>query len=192
MTSAAELAPPTDRLDRSSAFRAVAILQPCSVAVITSPGAPPHGFTASSVVSLSLDPPMVAFSLMEGTRARAVWQSQDTGVIHLLHSGQADVARRFARSSNDALAADLAFGRTADAGPLLDDALAWLAIRATARVLTGDHLTLLCEVLWSRVGRRTEPLVYWQRRFGTTALHRSDRAGHADQDAVVGGGIGTD
>jgi flavin reductase (DIM6/NTAB) family NADH-FMN oxidoreductase RutF len=44
-------------------FRALLRHQASTVAVVTAPGTPPVGFTATSFTSVSLDPPLVSFCL---------------------------------------------------------------------------------------------------------------------------------
>ena len=84
-----------------AAFRSVFRDHAARVAVVTAvsePGARPIGFTVTSLVSVSVRPPMVSFTLARASGAWKVLGSADRVAVHLLADDQADVARIFAVS----------------------------------------------------------------------------------------------
>ncbi|HEY3477560.1 MAG TPA: flavin reductase family protein, partial [Streptomyces sp.] len=79
-------------------FRSVMRHHAKGVAVITAGEDTPVGFCATSLTSVSLDPPLVSFTV--GLRA-ASWPTVEAArhvMVHLLADGQEEIARRFARA----------------------------------------------------------------------------------------------
>ena len=82
----------------SGLFRRVLRRHAAAVVVVTAPGEPPTGFTATSFTSVSLDPPLVSFCV---AKAASVWPTvRGAGLVavHVLTAGQEPVARIFAAS----------------------------------------------------------------------------------------------
>ncbi|MER6961691.1 MULTISPECIES: flavin reductase family protein [unclassified Streptomyces] len=143
------------------------------VAVITAPGASgPVGFTATSLSSVSAEPPMLSFGIGTGASSwPAVSRAEHVGV-HILGEHQQALAATFARSGADRFGAPTGWSEGPAGVPVLDDVLAWLVCRIVARVPAGDHRIVLAEVVQgdpagdqAGAGR---PLLYHQGRF--TAL----------------------
>jgi flavin reductase (DIM6/NTAB) family NADH-FMN oxidoreductase RutF len=87
--------------DFKSAFRN----HPAGVAVITADiGAGPVGLTATSVISVSANPPLVVFSLSSASSSTPTVKMAETVVIHLLGAEQIDLAKNFATSGIDRFA----------------------------------------------------------------------------------------
>lgn len=129
------------------------------VAVITSRDAEgPIGFCASSLTSVSLDPPTVSFAVATGSTSGHAWARNRRGLIHLLRSDQHAVAAGFARSGPDKFNA-VGWRWGPDAQPLLDNVLAWMLVSTRIRLVVGDHLLLVCDVLEVEVeaGARSAP-----------------------------------
>jgi flavin reductase (DIM6/NTAB) family NADH-FMN oxidoreductase RutF len=145
------------------------------VAVITADGHELSGFTASSVVSLSLDPPLLAFSVALGSQAWQAWRRAVVGTVHLLHEGQAEVSAFFADPRRDRFDGTIPWHWSEDAGPVLDDALVWLTVSPRDRFLTGDHATVVCLVTSVRTGRLRRPLVLHGGGYTTTVAQRAHR-----------------
>lgn len=95
------------------------------VAVITTRDAEgPIGFCASSLTSVSLEPPTVSFAVTTESASGRAWTRNRHGLVHLLRSDQRAVAARFARSGPDKFdTVDWRWGP--DAQPLLANVLAW-------------------------------------------------------------------
>jgi flavin reductase (DIM6/NTAB) family NADH-FMN oxidoreductase RutF len=92
MTAPADHALPTADLFKD-AFRT----HPAGIAVITAQGPDgPVGLTASSVSSVSAEPPVLAFSVSTASSSAAALVRSDTLVVHLLGADQLEIARLFA------------------------------------------------------------------------------------------------
>ncbi|MFF3213041.1 flavin reductase family protein [Streptomyces sp. NPDC002886] len=127
------------------------------VTVITVPG--PAGFTATSFTSVSLRPPLVAFYLGEGASTAPAVHAADRFAVHLLGTGNTDLARQFARSGIDRFDG-VAWTRTEDGLPLLEGVPAWLTARITLRQHIGDHLLVVGEVESGSIDRDETALVH--------------------------------
>ncbi|MEV7686885.1 flavin reductase family protein [Streptomyces bungoensis] len=139
------------------------------VAVVTASGARgPVGFTATSLTSVSADPPMVSFGIGTGASSwPAVAEAEHVGV-HILGEHQGDLAATFARSGADRFGAPTAWSPGPEGVPVLDGVLAWLVCRIVGRVPAGDHRIVLAEVVLGDPTGAGRPLLYHQGRF--TAL----------------------
>ncbi|WP_432157405.1 MULTISPECIES: flavin reductase family protein [unclassified Streptomyces] len=159
----------TARLGSPELLRSVFRRHAAGVAVITAPGAGgPAGFTATSLTSVSADPPMLSFGI--GTRASswpAVSRADHVGV-HILSEHQRDLAATFARSGADRFGPPTSWREGPEGVPVLDDVLAWLVCRVVARVPAGDHRIVLAEVVVGDPTGAGRPLLYHQGAF--TAL----------------------
>jgi len=149
------------------------------VAVITTRDTDgPVGFCATSLTSVSLDPPTVSFAVAIGSTSGQAWERTGHGIIHLLRSDQAAVASNFARSGPDKFDA-IGWRWGPNAQPLLDHVLAWMLVSTRIRVAVGDHLLIVCDVREVAVPSRAGldagpdagPLIHHNGRFhGLAAL----------------------
>ena len=145
------------------------------VAVVTTDGDGPSGFTASSVVSLSLEPPLLAFSVALGSHAWQAWRRALVGTVHLLHEGQAEVSAFFSDPRRDRFDGTVPWHWSEDAGPVLDEALLWLTVSPRERLLTGDHATVVCLVTSVQTGALLRPLVLHGGGYTTTEVQPAYR-----------------
>jgi flavin reductase (DIM6/NTAB) family NADH-FMN oxidoreductase RutF len=120
-----------------------------------------YGFTAGSVVSLSLDPPLVAVSVGIESSSHEPMRRAGGFTISLLSEHQVEVAQHFARRGIPPVV--LWQGtkvREGERGPLVEDALAWLECRTWAEYHAGDHTLFVGEVESLELGTRGRGLVY--------------------------------
>jgi flavin reductase (DIM6/NTAB) family NADH-FMN oxidoreductase RutF len=128
------------------AFRAVMRQHGAGVAIITTWDDGPSGFCATSLSSVSLDPPLVSFAVAAGSGSGRAWRTDRPGVVHLLRSDQAGLARAFARPGPGKFAAPVSWRRGPGGQPLLDGVLAWMLVSTRLRLAAGDHLLVVCDV----------------------------------------------
>lgn len=127
------------------------------------------GFTANSFNSVSLDPPLVVWSLARVARTLAAFERCERYAISVLAEAQIEIARRFARPQEDRFAG-VPYTLGWAQAPLIEGAVAWFECRHFARQEAGDHVLFLGEVV--RCGRRHGAgLVFHHGRFrGTSPL----------------------
>lgn len=164
MTAPSDLG--TARPGSPGLLRSVFRKHAAGVAVITARGdRGPVGFTATSLASVSADPPMLSFGVATGGSTWPAIASGDHVGVHLLGEHQRDLAATFARSGADRFGAATAWRDGPEGVPLLDDVLAWMVCRVVARVPAGDHRIVVAEVLLGDPVGAGRPLLYHQGRF---------------------------
>jgi len=124
-------------------FRALLRRHAAAVVVVTAPGEPPAGFTATSFTSVSLDPPLVSFCLANSASAWPAVAVADTVAVHVLSQEQEHVARTFSTRAIDRFATHGAWRPGPGGVPLLDGVLARMICRVVQRVEAGDHTIVL-------------------------------------------------
>ncbi|WP_445525924.1 flavin reductase family protein [Streptomyces cyslabdanicus] len=137
------------------------------VAVITARGETgPVGFTATSLTSVSAEPPLLSFGIDTGGSSWPAVAATDHVGVHILGEHQEDLAATFARSGADRFGAPTAWREGPEGVPVLDGVLAWLVCRVVTRVPAGDHRIVLAEVVLGDPAGAGRPLLYHQGRFG--------------------------
>ncbi len=147
------------QLGRASAgaVSVVAAHEPDSDAIVA--------LTISSFVTLSIEPPLVMFAIQRNTVSYASMVTCRGFGISLLESGQAEVARHFARPGRERS------GQTRfDTGqvmhvPLVPAALAQIECLTNEVFMSGDHAIVVGLVEAART-HEGEPLLYFGRQYG--------------------------
>ena len=123
-----------------------------------------HGLTANSFSSVSLDPPLVLFSLSRKADCFAAFESASHFAVNVLRSNQEPLSNRFATKDIDKWS-----GVTWRAGlgdcPLLDGAIANFECRIADRHEGGDHVIYVGEVVTFAQCPTGEPLAFFRGRY---------------------------
>lgn len=136
------------------------------VAVITARGLRgPVGFTATSLASVSAEPPMLSFGVGTGGSSWPVIATSDHVGVHVLGEHQQELAATFARSGADRFGPATAWREGPEGVPVLDGVPAWMVCKVVARVPAGDHRIVVAEVLLGDPSGHGRPLLYHQGRF---------------------------
>ena len=148
------------------AFRAALGAFVTGVTIITTSDASgaPTGLTANSFNSVSLDPPMVLFSLALDSTSLDAFRQASWWAVHVLAADQEALSNRFAKKDAGKFEG---VPYTVGAGgiPLLDGFAARFICRAAFEYEGGDHAIFLGEVReFDQAGR--PPLVYHRGRYG--------------------------
>lgn len=103
------------------------------------------GLTASSFNSVSLDPPLVLWSLANSAKSLPVFTGNSHYVINVLAADQAALAERFARRvENRFEGVDFELSHTGH--PILKGVSAWFECHNRSRYPEGDHVIFVGEV----------------------------------------------
>lgn len=103
------------------------------------------GLTASSFNSVSLDPPLVLWSLSQNASSMPVFSGNSHYVINVLSGDQAALAERFAkRIENRFEGVDFELSHTGL--PILKGVSAWFECHNRSRYPEGDHVIFVGEV----------------------------------------------
>lgn len=118
------------------------------VTIITARGAQgePVGITANSFNSVSLDPPMVLWSLAKASHSRTAFDATVLWAVHILSADQDELSNRFAKSGANKFS-----GIELEAGmgnlPLLKGCAARLQCKTSFKREAGDHVIFVGEVI---------------------------------------------
>lgn len=150
-------------------FRSVFRDHAARVVVVTAAGRRgPAGFTATSLTSVSLKPPMVSFALARSASAWSTVSRSARVAVHLLGEDQDALATRFATSGIDRFA-KLRW-RTAPGGePIIAGCAAYLGCEVVRHVPAGDHVIVVARVSDARIERSGAPLIYHDGGFASLA-----------------------
>jgi flavin reductase (DIM6/NTAB) family NADH-FMN oxidoreductase RutF len=119
------------------------------------------GLTVGSLVSLSLEPPLVGFALGHQAQLHELLREAGEFGVSLLPAEQEALAQHFARSVPPiALWTGVELRDDVEGPPFLSGALGWLRCRVQAEHQVGDHTFFVGEVAWGEVGSRDPALVY--------------------------------
>lgn len=121
------------------------------------------GVTANSFNSVSLDPPMILWSLAKSSYSLPAFEAAEHFAVHVLAAEQENLSNRFASRGIDKFA-DINLNRGRDGIPLLQDYAARFECRTAFRYEGGDHLIIVGEVLDYDHSQRA-PLLYHDGRY---------------------------
>jgi len=131
----------------SRQFRDALGLFASGVVVVTSPARSGErlGLTVSSFSSLSLEPPLILFSIYRNAKSFSAWETAQHFAVNILAEHQSALSTRFARALSDKWA-DLDVGRDQHGSPTLPGALAVLSCSTYDRLDGGDHMIMVGHV----------------------------------------------
>lgn len=139
---------------------------PTGVAIVTTraPDGRNVGLTINSFASLSLEPPLVLWSLVAHSPNLAVFRDCTHFAIHVLAREQEELARRFANPSVVDKFEGVALREAPEQLPTIANALATLVCAHDHSRMVGDHLLLIGHVVRT-AGQGGQPLVFHAGRF---------------------------
>ena len=119
------------------------------------------GLTIGSLVSLSLDPPLVGLAISRQAAMHELLRAAGGFALSLLAQGQEWLAQHFARGVPPiALWHGIASREGAAGAPLLVGALGWVECRLASEHPVGDHTFFVGEVLSVELGEPAPPLIH--------------------------------
>jgi len=162
----------------SDDFRSLFRGHPSGVAVITATGSDgPVALTASSVASVSADPPLLVFSVSALSSATPTLLAADSIVVHLLDAEDLDIARRGATSGIDRFADAESWAPLPTGEPLFRGVRAWVRCAVVSRMDAGGSTVIAAHALQAHLARDVEPdgagaaLVYHNRSWHRLGEH---------------------
>lgn len=126
------------------------------------------GLTCNSFASVSLNPPLVLWSLVVHSPSMTVFQEASHFCVNVLGQSQSGLAAHFARSSHDKFAG-IAWEPGLGGAPVLSGCVAHFQCRNSYRYYGGDHVIFLGAVE-DYVHTSDEPLLCLRGNFGSFAL----------------------
>lgn len=135
--------------------------------VTTNDGEKDVGLTANSFNSVSLDPPLVLWSLAKTSGSLAAFQKAGYFAVHILAADQQALSNSFAQRGADKFAR-IPIERGAGDVPLLVDCCARFQCRSTFEYEGGDHVIFVGEVVGFDHAAR-EPLLFHGGKYASAA-----------------------
>lgn len=147
----------------SAEFRHVLAHFCSGITIITShDGSRPVGLTCQSFFSVSLDPPLVAFSVSRISKSYPVIRSVASLVINVLSYDQREISNVFAKSGTDKWRG-ISWSPSAVHGhPVIDGVVASLECKICKEIECGDHMLVIARVLNLHAEKGLRPLLYYQ------------------------------
>lgn len=127
------------------------------------------GVTANSFSSLSLDPPLILWSIARSSRSFSAFEKADHFAVNILAAEQIDLSQRFASTSDDKFEGVL-WEPGSCGSPLISGTTGILECRSEARHAGGDHLILIGRVV-RFVRYPGEGLLFAQGRYAIAGTH---------------------
>lgn len=136
------------------------------VTVITAatPDGKQAGLTCNSFASVSLNPPLVLWSLVIYSPSMSIFQEASHFSVNVLGASQQALATQFATRAEDKFVG-VKWEPGLGGAPVLADAVATFQCRAADRYYGGDHVIFLGTVE-SYAYNRAEPLLFARGNFG--------------------------
>ena len=149
-------------------FRAIMGHYPTGVTIVTTTDSAgePMGFTANSVTSVSLEPPLLLVCLAKTSNSLGAIMERGAFTVNILDAGSAPLATLFAKSDNrERRFEGVSFTEDPLGNPAFDSGLAWLACELYTTFEAGDHVVLVGHV---KAGEANggEPLLFFRGQYG--------------------------
>ncbi|WP_336659467.1 flavin reductase family protein [Leucobacter sp. USHLN153] len=161
-------------LSGAEALKAAFREHPSGVSLITAMTPEgPVGLTASSVASVGIDPPAIAFSVTRATGSAGGVLGAETHLVHLLDSRHAAVAQAFAVSGAERFTPEQGWSFLETGEPHLEATRVALRCRPIQTTPVGPSVVVIAEVIEAVFGESADPMVYVNREFHT--LPSADR-----------------
>ena len=149
-----------------AAFKAGFRRHAAGVAIVTARDADgrPVGFTATSLASVSADPPLASFSLARTASSAAALATADHVAIHVLGARDRHLAERLSGPASERFAGDH-WSPGPHGLPVLAGGTALLVARIVERVPVHDAIVVVVRIEDGGAGVDDDPLLYHSRRY---------------------------
>ena len=140
------------------------------ITVITSkaPSDEAIGMTVNSFASLSLDPPLVLWSLQNNSECAPIFSQVSHYNVSVLSTDQQDLSNRYAKKGSHGLdKADYQEGEAS--GVVIKNAIASFECKIEHRLEGGDHTIMVGRVLAFNTATDGEPLLFHSGKYRTLA-----------------------
>ncbi len=119
----------------------------------------PFGMTVNSFASVSLDPPLVLWSLQNDSELYEAFEKTDRFAVNILRSDQEELSNQYAKKGDHLLSAEH-FEIGASGVPILPPTLVSLECELEARHPGGDHVILIGRVVELTQRNNGDPLLF--------------------------------
>ncbi len=124
------------------------------------------GMTMSSFNSLSLEPPLVLFSIAQSAKGLALWERAQGYAINILTETQQELSNRFARAGANKWEG-ISYCHGGANAPVLTGTAGVIECIPYARHAAGDHRLFIAEVTSFQIYEERKPLIFCKGRYGS-------------------------
>ncbi|MFN3231644.1 MAG: flavin reductase family protein [Alphaproteobacteria bacterium] len=124
----------------------------------------PIGVTMNSFSSVSLEPPLILFSLSKTSDQYEHFMAANNFAVNVLCQDQEEISNRQAMSDDKTLDSN-GFRTWSTGAPILKDSIAAFDCTLEERLEGGDHIIFLCRVLRAERQNDAEPLIFHQSKY---------------------------
>ena len=118
-----------------------------TIVTCTDAGGAPVGLTVNSFNALSLDPPLVLWSLRETSASTRAFAAAGHFAVNVLAESQVELSRRFASPVDDKFAHGAWLAGDQSGAPLLGGCVAIFECETLSQQIAGDHHLFIGRVL---------------------------------------------
>ena len=129
----------------------------------------PLGITVNSFASVSLDPPLVLWSLQKTSETLSTFNSTNAFAVNILASDAQDISNRYAQHDNHELESQH-YDLSAEGVPLLAGCKVSFVCETEQRVDGGDHVIYIARVKSISAIDPAPPLVFFSGSYGALAV----------------------
>lgn len=153
-------------------FRQVLSRWPTGVSIVSSitGDGSALGLVIGSFGSISLDPPLVAFSVTRNSSSLAAIRETRRFCVNVLSDEQAHLVEVFSRGDPKARFAGIPYSLSPGGMPIVEGTLAWIDAEVEHEYGGGDHIIVLGRVQALSEGKPGTPLVFAQGTLGTFGM----------------------
>lgn len=124
----------------------------------------PVGFTSQSFTSLSMEPPLIAFNVMNSSTSWPKIRQGSSFCVNILAAGSEALSTQFAKSGTDKFAG-VNYRLSELGNPILEDTLVWIDCTLYAEYDGGDHTIIIGQVDNMQAQKETDPLVFFRGKY---------------------------
>lgn len=145
---------------------------PTGVTVVTTvtDSGKPVGVTASSFNSVSVDPPLVLWSIDKSSFSKEIFEKAEYFAVNILGKDQISSSNNFAGRGEDKFKG-VSFSKGQGGAPLLPDCAAQFECKTWNVYEGGDHLIIVGEVVDYRRAESVSPLVFSRGSYAIATQH---------------------
>lgn len=130
----------------------------------------PIGVTASSFNSVSMDPPLILWSVDKNAFSAEVFSENEYFAVNVLADSQVATSNLFACRGEDKFK-DLEYENALGDSPLIEGSVAQFQCKNWSVYDGGDHLIIVGEVKKYTYNRERKPLLFSQGRYAVSNQH---------------------
>ncbi len=125
-----------------------------------------QGITINSFSSLSLNPPLILFSLAHDSNNYPIFSSCKKFTVNILSDTQLDISNNFAFNKKDKWQ-NVSFSLGNNGCPVIDGVVAFIECDMHLQYQGGDHTIIIGKVTNLHKNSETKPLVYFQGKYNS-------------------------